>query len=102
MSASILGSNESVQTTVTVATSSTNLVRPNPRRIALAFNAPPTNRYTISLELTALLDQGITMYPTNNPFVLTVLEHGDWVRRGWAAISATASQSITIIELFQE
>jgi hypothetical protein len=62
--------------------------------------APNTNRFTLSLASTAVIDQGITLYAGGTTLVLTVAEHGDLVTRAWNAISATASQNVTVIEVF--
>lgn len=89
------------QSAISVGTSSGFLLSPSPNRVALIFSAPLTNRFTVSLAFpTAVLDQGITLYPAGNPVTLTVEEHGDIVTRAWAAISATASQTATVIEVF--
>lgn len=90
----------SSQQTVSVGTSSGSLTLAAPNRVAIIIGAPPTNRFTLSLQTTAVLDQGITLYPTQEPLILTVEEHGDLVTRAWTAISATASQSVSVIEVF--
>lgn len=90
----------SSQRIVNVVTSPGTLLPAAPRRVAIIVNAPLTNRFTLSLSTTAALDQGITLYPTNDPLVLTIEKHGDMVTRAWTAISATASQNVTIVEVF--
>ena len=92
----------SSQQLVIVGTSSVTFLVSSPRRVAIIVSAPPTNRFTLSLQTTAVLDQGINVYPTGQPLVLTIETHGDLVTRAWTAISATASQSVTVIEVFAE
>jgi hypothetical protein len=64
------------QETRTVPTAAAvQLVPPNPKRVGLILSSPPTNRFTISMGGTAVLDQGITLYPTNDPLLFSA---GDW------------------------
>jgi hypothetical protein len=91
---------ESIQYTVNVPTTGDGLMHPDPKRIAVCFNPPVTNRYTITTDTTLLtLDVGITLYPGSDPLILTEREHGEMVRRGWFAISATAAQNVTVVIL---
>lgn len=64
------------QKTTSVDTTDSPLLGPNPRRWALIFSAPLTNRYTLSFKRAAVLDEGITVYPTTLPLVLTHNEFG--------------------------
>jgi hypothetical protein len=90
----------SKQDTVNVLTSSTALIPAAPNRKAIIISGPPTNRFTLSLNATAVLDQGITLYASNVPLALNASDHGDIVTRAWTAISATASQNVTIVSVF--
>ena len=90
----------SVQSTVSVDTSSGSLVDVSPKRVAIIISAPPTNAVTISLEGTAVAGQGIVLYPTNEPLVLTKAQHGDIVNRAWTTIASTAD-TVGVIEVFE-
>lgn len=92
----------STQTTTNVSNSaSTALIPAATNRSVLIVNAPQTNRFTISLLGTAVLDQGITLYPTEAPLILTAAQHGDIVTRAWSAISGTAAQNVTFLSVFE-
>lgn len=90
----------SKQDTVNVLTTSTALLPAAPNRRAILISGPFTNRFTLSLNSTALLDQGITLYAAGAPLALNVQDHGDIVTRAWTAISATAAQNVTIVSIF--
>jgi len=92
----------SIQTTTSVGTSSTALLDALPNRIAVIINVPPTNRFTLSLESTAVIDEGITLQSNGNPVIFTIAQHGELVTRAWSAISATSSQNVTVIEVFSK
>lgn len=83
---------------VTVATTSTRLLGPNPHRRAILFCPPNTNRYTASWEETAILDQGINMHATRFNLLLTREDIGSAITLPLSAISATASQVVTVYE----
>lgn len=91
----------STQTTVNVTSgTAVALIPASPNRVALIVSAPPTNRFTLSLLGTAVLDQGVTLYPADPPLMFHVRDHGDIVTRAWSAISATASQNVTFVSVF--
>jgi hypothetical protein len=91
----------SSQTTINVPSAASGpLVPPSPYRKGLMIVSGNTNRFTISQSLVAVLDQGITLYPTDRPIVLTEHEHGEMVKRAWQAISAAAPQNVTFFEWF--
>lgn len=90
----------SKQDSVNVLTTTTALLPAAPNRRAILISGPNTNRFTLSLNATAILDQGITLYAADAPLSLNVHEHGDIVTRAWTAISATAAQNVTIISIF--
>ena len=90
----------SAQRIVSVATSTTALTGSAPNRVAILVSAPATNRFTLSLDTPALLDQGTTVYASGDPILLTVASHGDLVTRAWNAISATGTQNVTVVEVF--
>jgi hypothetical protein len=86
---------------VTVNTSNTGFLSAAPSRVAIIIQSPQTNRFTISLESTTVLDKGITVYPTGAPCTLSASLHGDAVTRAWSAISAVAPQDVYVIEVFR-
>src|SRR5438552_139773 len=93
----------STQSNVTVPLSATSiqLVPPGPNRIAILISSPITNRFTMSLLPTAVLDQGITLYSSGSVLVLTEADHGDLVTRAWSATSAVGSQVVSVIQVFR-
>jgi len=90
----------SAQQVVSVTTSSGTFLLAAPRRVALIVSAPLTNRFTLSLKSTAVIDEGLTLHPTQDPLLLTVEKHGDLVTRGWTAISSSGTQGVAVIEVF--
>lgn len=79
---------------------STQFLQEAADRVGIIVNAPLTNRFTLSLATGAVLDEGITLYPGNDPLILTVEQHGQLVVLAWTAVSATAAQDVTVIETF--
>lgn len=96
----VMAESTSRQITRTVETTSGGLISAVPDRVAIILNSPPANRYTISQEGTAVIDQGITIHPVIHPVTLTLESHGDAVRKAWNAISAVANQAVTWIEVY--
>ena len=91
----------SMQRTITVGGGvSTSFLEESSDRIGIIVNAPLTNRFTLSLANGAVLDEGITLYPGNDPLILTVEQHGQLVTLSWTATSAVADQDVTVIETF--
>ena len=84
---------------VNVATTSTQLLGPNPSRIAVFLSSPPTNRYTLSWLPTAVLDQGVTMFPTDPAFKLLHRDIGTSIEQPFSAISAVADQVVAVTEV---
>ena len=78
---------------------STQILGPNVKRRAVIINAPPVNRVTISLTNSAVLDQGITLYPGGQPFQITTGNVGRALEGPISAISAVAPQNVTIIDV---
>lgn len=72
---------------------------PNENRVAIIVSAPPTNRITLSWDLNPTLDRGITLYPTNDPLILTREQIGTVIGQPLAAISAVADQTVTFHEV---
>lgn len=84
---------------VSVATTSTQLVGPNPYRIGIYLSSPPTNRYTLSFLPTAVLDEGITLFPTDPSLKLLSSEMGSAIQQPVSAISAVAAQNVAVTEI---
>lgn len=74
------------------------LLGPNPDRIALTFNAPPTNRYSLFFGPLGAIDTGVTMYPTNDPWTVDSVFIGDGLQSPISAISVVADQTVTGVE----
>lgn len=77
------------------------ILGPSPKRVGLIFSAPPTNRLTISFGSLAVLDQGITLYPGQNPLQLWVKDFGRGLRQPIFAASAVADQTIVVTEILE-
>lgn len=88
--------------TVSVDTADSPLLGSNPRRVGLIFSAPPTNRFTLSFGGTAVLDQGLTLYPAGNPLVLPTCTIGGSLSESIRAISAVAAQNVSGIEILED
>lgn len=84
---------------VTVGTTSGQLVGSNPRRVALFLSCPPTNRITISWLPTAVLDEGVNLYPADPALKLLASEMGNGIAQPITAISAVASQGVAVTEV---
>lgn len=92
----------SVQELVNVPNStSTRLVEAAVNRVGLVVNGPVGARFTLSILGTAVLDQGITLYPSSPPLVLTLETHGDLVLRAWAAISV-GTQNVVVTSIYRQ
>lgn len=76
----------------TIAITDSAFIGPDPHRICLIIPAPLTNRITLAWGEAAVLDLGITLYPTNPPLVLTLKHHGELVRYPIRAITTGGSQ----------
>lgn len=85
---------------ISVGTTSTQILGPNPRRWGLLIGSPLTNRVTLSPRLAAVLDNGITLYPTNAPLYLTFGHIGESIREDIYAIAVTAAQTIGVWDIF--
>lgn len=62
--------------TPNVGTSDSPLLPANRQRVGLIISAPATNRITISLKGPAVLDKGITLYPSLHPLILSPNDFG--------------------------
>jgi hypothetical protein len=88
------------QRTVSVGTTDSPLLGPNPQRKAIIFVAPATNRYTVSFTGAAVLDQGLTIYPGQPPMNLDRDVYGDAFIEEVRAISAGVAQIVSVIDVF--
>jgi hypothetical protein len=68
-------------------------------RVALVISAPPLNRFTLSHDGPAILDQGMTLYPNQPTLILSLFSVGSLVRETWRGISAGATQTVQVIEV---
>lgn len=87
------------QTTKTIATTSTQLIGPNPKRIGLIINSPVANRLTLSFTNPAVADQGINLYAGDPPLVLKRRDFGNAIQQEIIAIMTTLAESITVVEI---
>ena len=90
----------SSQRVINVGTSSGPLVSASEKRRGLVFVAGAANRYTLSFDTPAVLDQGYTIYPGDRCPDFSWHVHGDMCRRAWQAISAVAAQNVTFYEIY--
>jgi len=89
------------ESTVTIPTAGAQILSAAPKRKAIIFPAPPTNRYTLSAQGVPVLDVGINVYPAGERLILTEADHGQAVQKGWFAASAVAGQIIVIGEVYE-
>lgn len=88
------------QRVIPITTASGPAVSASEKRRGLIFVAPAANRYTLSMDIPAVLDQGLTVYPGDRSTDLSWNIHGNMCQRAWQAISAVANQSITFYEIY--
>lgn len=82
---------------VSLAITDTPLLGSDPNRVAIILSGPPTNRYSINFGQPATLDQGLTMFPLSQPFLLTREDIGDLITLDIRGISAVAPQTVTVL-----
>ncbi|MBI4819466.1 MAG: hypothetical protein HY791_24555 [Deltaproteobacteria bacterium] len=70
-------------------------------RVLLIVNAPVSNQITISTSSAAVDDQGIVIFSAAMPLILTRATHGELVTRGWTAIYAGTSVSVTVTSVYE-
>jgi hypothetical protein len=58
------------QRTVSVATTDSPLAPANGHRKSILISCPPTNRISLAFGQAAVLDQGITLFPGERPFLM--------------------------------
>jgi len=84
----------------TVGTSSGLLVAVNPKRYGIIISAPQSSRITLDFGGNAVLDSGITLYPSTLPLQLVYHHFGDSIHEDIFAIGAVGSQTIGWMEVF--
>lgn len=87
------------QVTKTIATTSTQLIGPNPKRIGLIINSPVANRLTLSFTNPAVADEGIILYAGDQPLHLKRRDFGMAIQQEIFAIMNTAAEGITTVEI---
>lgn len=85
---------------VLVTTASGPLLSASEKRRGIIIVAPAANRFTLSHLPVAVLDQGMTFYPGTLPLRLNWEDDGAMCQRAYQAISAIASQTVTVYEIF--
>ena len=84
---------------VPVAITDGDFLSSAPNRIGIIINPPSTNRFTITHNGPAVLDQGLTIVP-NSPIVfLNLLNAGGLVTKPWRGISAGVAQNVQVHEV---
>jgi len=84
-----------MQGDVPITTGGGTFIPADPKRVSLVINSPQVNRVTLSFSPQPVLDVGINMDPGDPALVLSLLEHGDIVKRPIYAISALANQTLS-------
>lgn len=90
----------SSQRVINVGTSSGPLISASEKRKAIIICAPGANRFTLSMDIPAVLDQGLTVYPGDRPTELWYHYHGNMVQKAWQCISAIAAQNVIFWEVY--
>jgi len=85
--------------TIAVGTSSVELCTENKKRVSIIISSPVTVRITISTAATAIVNEGINLYPAGSPLILDVKHFGDLTTQRITAIGAAlAAETIGVIE----
>lgn len=84
---------------VAVGTTSTPLLGPSEHRRAIILSAPQLNRYSVSFGGTAVLAQGVTMYPGQAPLLIDYAQWGESVKMPMNAIFDTTGETLGFTEL---
>lgn len=88
----------SSERTVLVPNASITLVSPSADRTFLMISTPNTNDIFITTNPPASSTNGMRLQVGQSPLILTLLQHGDIVTKGWYAISPTADETVTVFE----
>ena len=84
---------------VTVGLTDTQIAGPNAKRFALVIGCPLTNRVTIDFGRPAVMDQGITLYPSGAPLILLYEHVGQAIREEIHAITTAGPMSIGVLDI---
>lgn len=90
-----------LQRAAPVGMSSTLLASALTGRVGLILSAGALNRYSVAFGQQAVLNQGITVYPGNQPLVLADRDLGGSLSQDIWAIMETAGESVGVVELLQ-
>jgi len=89
---------ESVQSNVSVGTTSVALVGANPNRPSLTLLPPDQGTVTFSLLETAVAGQGIMIATGEQSITLCSCKHSDLSFRAWSVIASQAGSNVSVIE----
>lgn len=84
-----------------VPTTSVQLLGPNPYRVAIIVSLGVTQRYTISFDRPAVIDRGIQISTIQGPTVFNRHNVGKLITRPLYAISHSAPQIVSIVEVIE-
>lgn len=87
---------------VSVGTTAVQLSSGSPNRVAVIISGPASATVTIGMDASVTSGQGIRIPAGVAPVILTLVQHGDIVRRPLYAISASGTETIGIIETYLE
>ena len=80
----------------TVNTTSTELVGANSSRVGVWVLPPKVQRVTITIESTAVVQEGYVLTPNDEPLFFDLYRHGDLPRRQLNAISEGTSDTVQV------
>jgi len=86
--------------TITVSTSSVELVSPSPNRVLLVICPPSTGTLTVAIGPSVVADQGLNLQVGDTAASINSKTHFDMPFRGWKAILDSGSAEIGVFEGF--
>ena len=84
--------------TITVSTTSVELVSPSPNRVLLVICPPSTGTLTVAIGPSVVSGEGLNLQVGDTATTLTARTHFDMPFRGWKAILDASSAEIGIFE----
>jgi hypothetical protein len=84
----------------TVGTTSGVLIPINPNRWGVIISSPQSSRITLDFGGPAVLDAGVTLYPSNLPLILGYEHIGEAIMTDVFAIGVAGTQTIGWMEVF--
>lgn len=84
--------------TFTTSAASTELLKPNPLRLAIILSPPAAGTVFYSPEPISAGGNGLCLQLGSTPLALNVKDHGDIVRQGWYGRGDAANRVHTVIE----